>query len=50
MSESEKLDMKIAQCKICLLSEAMKICPLCAFNMGLVVKVETKEIKENEIK
>lgn len=48
MSESEKLDMKIAQCKICLLAEAMKICPLCAFNMGLVVKSQEVEIKPTQ--
>lgn len=31
-------DMKIANCKCCLLSQAMKDCKACPFNIGLVYK------------
>lgn len=38
---------KIACCKICLLSQAMKDCRNCAFNIGLTVKSEEQAQKEN---
>jgi|GEM_PF-6300977 hypothetical protein len=35
MNEKEKKDFYIAMCRCCLISEAMKGCPLCQFNIGL---------------
>lgn len=46
MSEFEKLEMFKAQCKICMLAEAMKDCPICKFNIGLEIK--STEVKEND--
>lgn len=50
MTENEKIQMRISQCKICLLAEKMKVCPLCNFNVGLVVKFQQSENKTQEIK
>lgn len=41
MTEKEKIEMMIAQCKTCLLAECMKDCKNCPFRIGL-------EKKENE--
>ena len=46
MTEKERLEMFKAQCEICMLSEAMKDCPLCKFNIGL--KIKSTEVKEND--
>ena len=35
MTEKEKIESYIANCKCCLLAEAMKECPLCLFKIGL---------------
>jgi hypothetical protein len=35
MTESEKQSMYKANCKACLLAQAMKVCHLCQFNIGL---------------
>jgi hypothetical protein len=39
MNEKEKLEAYIANCKCCLLAQAMKECPLCRFNIGLATQV-----------
>ena len=38
MNPDEKQSMYIANCKACSLSEAMKDCPFCQFNTGLLIK------------
>ena len=54
MSESEKIEMYVNTCKICLLAECMKICPLCQFNVGLEEKLQASlaaidsKIEENK--
>ena len=41
MNEKEEMEKSyIATCKICLLAQAMKDCPGCRFNIGLVEKAE----------
>ncbi len=40
MNDQEKLEMYIANCKCCMLAQAMKTCALCRFNIGLAEKVE----------
>jgi hypothetical protein len=40
MNDQEKLEMYIANCKCCMLAQAMKVCPKCRFNIGLAEKVE----------
>lgn len=40
MNDHEKLEMYIANCKCCMLAQAMKTCPICRFNIGLAEKVE----------
>lgn len=40
MTKEETRQMYIAQCKICMLAEVMKVCPLCRFNIGLEPKVK----------
>lgn len=47
MTEKEKLEAYIANCKCCMLAQAMKTCPLCRFNIGLVeepVKTEKPNV------
>jgi hypothetical protein len=39
MNEKEKKDFYVAMCQCCLISQAMKTCPLCHFNIGLVEPV-----------
>jgi len=48
MTDKEKIEMYIANCKCCMLAECMKNCPICLFNIGLAEKLELKEIKEND--
>jgi len=43
MNEKEKKEFYIAMCKCCLIAEAMKTCPLCHFNVGLVEKTKPAE-------
>lgn len=38
MTEKEKKEFYVANCKCCLLAEAMKTCPVCQFNIGLAHK------------
>lgn len=40
MNAQEELESQIATCKCCLLTEGMKDCPLCHFNIGLAERVE----------
>ena len=40
MNEREKQEFYIANCKCCLLAEAMKRCHDCQFNIGLNEKLE----------
>jgi len=40
MNEKEKKEFYIAMCNCCVMSEAMKDCPLCNFNIGLAEKVQ----------
>lgn len=40
MSDQEQIEMHIANCKCCLLADAMKNCAVCRFNIGLAEKVE----------
>jgi len=35
MTEKEKIEMYIANCKCCTLASCMKTCPTCIFNVGL---------------
>jgi hypothetical protein len=39
MNEKEIIESYIANCKCCLLAQAMKNCPLCHFNIGLAEQV-----------
>ena len=39
MNEKEKQEFYVAMCRCCLIAQAMKTCPLCRFNTGLVEKV-----------
>jgi len=39
MSEKEKLESYIANCKCCLLAQAMRTCPTCRFSIGLAEEV-----------
>lgn len=41
-------EMKIANCKCCLLSQAMKDCKVCPFNIGLVYK-QLETVKKQDI-
>ncbi len=43
MNEKEKKEFYIANCKCCLLAEAMKTCPVCRFNIGLAEKPKAEE-------
>jgi len=47
MTDSERLAMWIANCKICTLAEAMKDCPLCLFRIGLLER-EKAEVKDDQ--
>jgi hypothetical protein len=40
MTDKEKVEAYIANCKCCMLAQAMKNCPICLFNIGLADKVE----------
>jgi hypothetical protein len=40
MNEKEKKEFYIANCKCCLLADAMKTCPACRFNIGLAHKAD----------
>jgi hypothetical protein len=40
MSEKEKLESYIANCKCCLLAQAMRTCPTCRFSIGLAEQVK----------
>ena len=40
MNEKEKIEFYIAMCNCCVMSEAMKDCPLCNFNIGLAQKAQ----------
>lgn len=46
MTEKEKIEMYIANCKCCMLAQVMKTCPLCRFNIGLTETPVEKE-KDN---
>ena len=41
-------EMKIANCKCCLLSDVMKDCNTCPFNIGLVYK-QLDQVKKQDI-
>ena len=43
MSEKEKLESYIANCKCCLLAQAMRTCPTCQFNIGLAEPIKLDE-------
>jgi hypothetical protein len=38
MNDREKIEFYIANCKCCLLAQAMKTCPNCRFQIGLAEK------------
>ncbi len=40
MTEQERIESYIANCKCCLLAQSMRECPLCLFNLGLAVPVD----------
>jgi hypothetical protein len=40
MTDKEKIESYIANCKCCMLAQAMKNCPFCLFNIGLAERVE----------
>lgn len=39
MTDKEKIEAYIANCKCCMLAQAMKTCPLCLFNIGLAEQI-----------
>lgn len=43
MDEKEKIASYMAMCKCCLMAEAMKTCPRCLFNIGLLRHEEPVE-------
>ncbi len=43
MNEKEKKEFYVANCKCCLLAEALKTCPVCRFNIGLAEKQKPDE-------
>ena len=49
MTDAERIAMYIANCKACMLAEAMKDCPLCLFNIGLQepIKLEESHVLDN---
>ena len=40
----QEVESKILTCHICTLAQNMKLCPICPFNIGLIVPVEVKTI------
>jgi len=49
MTEKEKIEAYIANCKCCTLATCMKTCPTCIFNIGLFPTPETVEQPKTEI-
>jgi hypothetical protein len=45
MNDEEKIEFYIAICKCCLLSQAMRNCPLCRFNIGLAGQIATVDLQ-----
>ncbi len=43
MTDKEKIESYIANCKCCMLAQAMKNCPFCLFNIGLAEQVNLAE-------
>lgn len=41
MNEKEEKEFYIAMCNCCLISQEMKTCPLCRFNIGLAEQVKS---------
>jgi hypothetical protein len=49
MSEEEKVESYIANCKCCLLAQAMKTCSTCRFNIGLAEQVTLIDLNIHQI-
>jgi hypothetical protein len=44
ITKEDEVKSKILTCHICTLSQAMKLCAICPFNIGLSVPVEVKTV------